>query len=388
MAERFFSLGTLLIFSVLLPGILMTGAVQMLKVIPMPAEAFANGFAVFGLGFAANAVGHVTGHWIRRASKRYREIPFGLIYQLPAGVAVDRAKLLRDATEYWFSAYCLYWNSFVGLLLVGFVHYKVIIAQPVLLAVVLVLEAALVLVSKSVLDGILVMTGQPGLRDSRSQAPTGDVCVEWMEESDVESVASFLDDQRNAASLWYGGGAISYREILPRWLAEPGDICLVLRQRGEGPVGFLRMKPWLHGKRMHVGAIGPIAVHPDFWRRGHGLRLMLAARHVAKNVGISRLEGTASEERMQFTVCSKPVGSLWRHGRRVPCVATMVKQNGLPPMSLLCGRMEPPSAGRMFGQRDLAHPQGRGRARLGWMFTFAVAAYNLVRLRNLRAVAA
>jgi transposase len=30
----------------------------------------------------------------------------------------------------------------------------------------------------------------------------------------------------------------------------------------------------------------------------------------------------------------------------------------------------------------------RGRARVGWMFTFAVAAYNLVRLRNLRAVAA
>src|SRR5215469_6322398 len=29
----------------------------------------------------------------------------------------------------------------------------------------------------------------------------------------------------------------------------------------------------------------------------------------------------------------------------------------------------------------------RGRARVGWMFTFAVAAYNLVRLRNLRAVA-
>jgi Transposase DDE domain len=30
----------------------------------------------------------------------------------------------------------------------------------------------------------------------------------------------------------------------------------------------------------------------------------------------------------------------------------------------------------------------RGRARVGWMFTLAVAAYNLVRLRNLRAVAA
>jgi transposase len=30
----------------------------------------------------------------------------------------------------------------------------------------------------------------------------------------------------------------------------------------------------------------------------------------------------------------------------------------------------------------------RGRERVGWMFTFAVAAYNLVRLRNLRAVAA
>jgi len=29
----------------------------------------------------------------------------------------------------------------------------------------------------------------------------------------------------------------------------------------------------------------------------------------------------------------------------------------------------------------------RGRERVGWMFTFAVAAYNLVRLRNLRAVA-
>src|SRR4029450_3064438 len=28
----------------------------------------------------------------------------------------------------------------------------------------------------------------------------------------------------------------------------------------------------------------------------------------------------------------------------------------------------------------------RGRKRVGWMFTFAVAAYNLVRLRNLRAV--
>src|SRR5262249_47206915 len=30
----------------------------------------------------------------------------------------------------------------------------------------------------------------------------------------------------------------------------------------------------------------------------------------------------------------------------------------------------------------------RGRARVGWMFTFAVAAYNLVRLRNLRTAAA
>jgi hypothetical protein len=30
----------------------------------------------------------------------------------------------------------------------------------------------------------------------------------------------------------------------------------------------------------------------------------------------------------------------------------------------------------------------RGRARVGWMFTFAVAAYNVVRLRNLRAMPA
>jgi len=36
----------------------------------------------------------------------------------------------------------------------------------------------------------------------------------------------------------------------------------------------------------------------------------------------------------------------------------------------------------------LRQTRHRGRARVGWMFTFAVAVYNLVRLRNLRAVAA
>ena len=30
----------------------------------------------------------------------------------------------------------------------------------------------------------------------------------------------------------------------------------------------------------------------------------------------------------------------------------------------------------------------RGRDRVGWMFTFAAAAYNLVRIRNLMAVSA
>jgi hypothetical protein len=36
----------------------------------------------------------------------------------------------------------------------------------------------------------------------------------------------------------------------------------------------------------------------------------------------------------------------------------------------------------------LRQTRHRGRDRVGWMFTFAVAVYNLVRLRNLRAVAA
>ena len=36
----------------------------------------------------------------------------------------------------------------------------------------------------------------------------------------------------------------------------------------------------------------------------------------------------------------------------------------------------------------LRQTRHRGRDRVGWMFTFAVAVYNLVRLRTLRAVAA
>jgi hypothetical protein len=38
--------------------------------------------------------------------------------------------------------------------------------------------------------------------------------------------------------------------------------------------------------------------------------------------------------------------------------------------------------------RWISETRHRGRDRVGWMFTFAVAVYNLVRLRNLRAVAA
>ncbi len=51
----------------------------------------------------------------------------------------------------------------------------------------------------------------------------------------------------------------------------------------------------------------------------------------------------------------------------------------------MCGRGGPGRLKTVAGLRKTRH---RGVARVGWMFTFALAAYNLVRMRNLVSAAA
>ena len=166
------SLGILLIFAMLLPGILGYGLTVALF---GESEKFSEplvyaGSIIFTIGFISNFFGHFLGIVYRRIllNINYPFDIFKFSYRLPEEIAT---RIRRDV-DYWFSYYCWYWNSAMAIFLVlsgkvyfaivesdkyGFTQFELIISVLIILTALLLLVTANKLLKdmQSLMDNVL-----------------------------------------------------------------------------------------------------------------------------------------------------------------------------------------------------------------------------------------
>ena len=122
------SLGKLIIFALILPGLLGYGLTIFLfnKLGAFSDSATYAVSMIFFIGFISNFFGHFFGIIERKISIK-KNFPFE-IYKLSYDLDASIANRMRNDVDYWFSYYCWYWNSAVAIFLIlgGKLYYAVI----------------------------------------------------------------------------------------------------------------------------------------------------------------------------------------------------------------------------------------------------------------------
>lgn len=112
------SLGALIVFAMLLPGVLGYGLTFFLfsKAETVSGTVIGAGSIILTIGFISNFYGHFIGIVYRRILFK-NNFPFE-IYKTSYNLPEEIATRVRRDVDYWFSYYCWYWNSAIAIFLV------------------------------------------------------------------------------------------------------------------------------------------------------------------------------------------------------------------------------------------------------------------------------
>lgn len=305
MSDKFLSLGTVVVFSIVLPGVVLMGLAAYLDptLITKDASAFYLSSVALFIGFMANGIGHVAGLLFRKIVSKYSGVPFRQIYLKSYGLSEKDAALMRTDSEYWFSIYCLYWNTACGVPFVG-IYYREQIGQNYGLAILLVIAVVILYyLSKQVLDGIIEISDMR-LQSETSPAFTApDVLpgnVKLLQRADIDAVVDILSHPKNSPNVWYTLPRTEFAAIVREWTIDSSLACFTVRDDQGTLVGIAKLRRWVHDKRKHVAWIGPVAVHPDWWRQGYGANLLNAIDAVCRSSKIHRLEVMVPEDAVEI----------------------------------------------------------------------------------------
>lgn len=125
------SLGRMLIFSTLLPGVLACAAMMVLFP-EIPIGGFSTiqiSFAVFGVGFLANALGHFTEIVVSKMFRKWPKTPYSELIEVLPKVEAQLSGILTHDIDYLECLHVWYWNSGIVLLLSGIARVWVITAK-------------------------------------------------------------------------------------------------------------------------------------------------------------------------------------------------------------------------------------------------------------------
>lgn len=162
MNERFLSLGNVVIFSIILPGFILLVIHCQLNPELHEASNFILSVKALAFGFAANIFGHLTGVIHRNIKKKYQGVPFETVYHFSYKMPIERAILIRQDSKFWFSIYCLYWNTGWGLILVGILNIAKIKSHWYIFILVAIGFIMLWYLSEKVLEGIIAISNVAG----------------------------------------------------------------------------------------------------------------------------------------------------------------------------------------------------------------------------------
>jgi RimJ/RimL family protein N-acetyltransferase len=293
MTEKVLSLGTVVVFSIILPGLLLLGATFLLEPeIKKESIIYLSLYALL-LGFAANVIGHFTGVIFRRLWSTYYGVPFVDIYLRSYTLPVEIANFLRKDMEFWFSIYCLYWNTAFGIPLIALANMGKFSSHRYLLAVFPTVFILLLYLSKQVLDGLIaISTAASSHRPEVSQQPMEltQKCITCLAPEHITTVAQILAHPSNTKNIWYTRSRENLVKILDSWRKDRSVYCLVATDDEKRPVGFARIQQWKHEKRNHTVWVGPLMVHPDHWRKGYGTALLTETIELCRKIKTSRIE--------------------------------------------------------------------------------------------------
>jgi len=94
-----------------------------------------------------------------------------------------------------------------------------------------------------------------------------------------------------------------FKKAIKKLPKEKNQIFLIAKLNNKG-IGFLGIRRGNKSKK-HVGIVG-ITIHPDYWNRGFGTRLLKAGKEKAKKEGLLRLEAeTMAKNKAMIRIAEK-----------------------------------------------------------------------------------
>src|SRR6266849_5059925 len=187
--QTYLSLGTVVIFSIIVPGVLLTATTLVVRHNALNISSYELFASVVIYGFLANIFGHFLGLLHRRLQKKYKEIPFQVIYTQSYDLPKEKAVLLRKDGEYWFGIYTLYWNVAWGLPFIVLFYFKYL--SLLHLAILLVSFILLLTLSISILDNLIQLqpTTAAMIKRSMYRISLVDNHISLLRASDIDAVA-------------------------------------------------------------------------------------------------------------------------------------------------------------------------------------------------------
>lgn len=309
MSDKFLSLGTVVVFSIILPGVILVGILTFLDPdLKSASIAYLTG-AVVTIGFCSNVLGHFFGIVARSPFAEFRAIPFQKIYLASYEMEKTKAEMLRKDGEFWFSIYCLYWNVAWGLpivwLLSDCMHSVTVWVGGIALFV------TLLYLSVKVLGGILDLSSVANREQASIQSDlhvSENESARRMREKDINKVVTIVVAEENSDNIWYSEEVDDIKTIVAGWLKDPKLVVLVSVSLKKEVTGVVKLRRWHHSKKKHIAWIGPLAVSPSVYRKGYGRRLLSQALRVCTDSGIRRVELNAPVDATAMVQLLKSTG--------------------------------------------------------------------------------
>lgn len=304
MDSKFLKLGTVVIYSIIIPGILIAGFASFLiedfkleKVMDLTIISL-----IFG--FITNVFGHFTGLIYRSLNKKYQGIPF-TIYLKSYKLDKEISSLLRKDSEFWFSIYTFYWNTAMGLILLFI--YKILTDQTfkyIELSLIILLISILIYLSINLLNSLynLKRDIQPLININYKFSQS---YFDFLKPKHISSLASILSSINVNSNIWHTKTKDEFKDLIRKWLENPLNICVIMEENND-LVGFGRLDFYKHEKRSHVAIIGPVAINPSYQNKGYGKLLINELEKIAISRNILRIEAS-------FPHDSEHIKSIFKH---------------------------------------------------------------------------